>query len=197
VLLPGAKRVLYLDAVKAGHFDVRAAEKIEGYVGKSQRWKEKKGASVSSDFPVGKLFLLAAGACLTVLVLWALIRQPEPSKKPEEAPGAAKIQADRLLKLLRSKDYDQAYGALSPSMGVSREGFAKTLMDWAEDDKNRWDLHHRVTQGESKGVVVITGPPGSSDWRWTFSFDGSSWKLCDSYGGPIEPARAPAGSPSP
>lgn len=80
VLLPGGNRVLYLDAEKVGHFDVKAAEKIESYVQKSRRWAEKDAGQAPEPKPNLTLRLGVAllGGLAICLLLWALFGQPGP-----------------------------------------------------------------------------------------------------------------------
>lgn len=197
VLLPGGKRVLYLDAEKPGHFDLRAAEKIESYVQKSRRWAVKKAEPAQGPqlpalnlprLPLRPVIASLAVLAAVGLLLWTLVSQPSGEPQAEQKSAgkkSARAAADQLLSLLRTKQLDYAYNELAPEMTLTRDAFKRAVLDWCDSEKNRWELHNRVTQSETDGKVLITGPPGAPDWHWTFQWDGSSWKLKQADGGPF------------
>lgn len=183
LLLPGGKRVLYLDSDKAGHFDVKAAEKIEFYVQKSRRWADEKAGPAAGSRPSFDLALRASAAILLMLVvLGALVSRLGSGPRPE---GTARAAAENLLTQMRSKNFEEAYQAISPTMGLSRDAFAQALVIWDKDERNHTDLQYRTARSEADGVVLITGSSEAVEWRWTFVQEGSAWKLERADGGPL------------
>lgn len=200
LLLPGGKRVLYLDGERPGMFDPQGADQIDSHV---QSWVEEapppKPRARPSRAPVSPRIIRALVGLAAVWLLVGLIFRPAgPAPAPVASPApppSASQTANEFIALLRLKQFAPAHELLSERARghFSLEAFQAVQLAYLEDPERRWDLQYRRAEpGPSEEVVQVVGPPGAPSWSWVFVREQDRWRIDQLEGGPV---TVPDGSP--
>ncbi len=203
LLLPGGKRVLYLDGERPGMFDPQGADQIESHV---QSWVEEaprppEPRARPSRTPVNPRIIRALVGLSAVWLLVGLIFRPAgpaPARVAAPAPPPSASQtANEFIALVRLKQFTPARDLLSSRarLQLAPQAFEAAQMAYLEDADRRWDLQYRRAEPQpSEGIVQVVGPKGSEPWSWTLVREEGRWRLDRFEGGPVS---VPDGSPPP
>lgn len=148
--------------------------------------------------------VLAVVAIVGFVLVTLVVSPPGTGPAATPTPGAPVLvttaQAEpavvvaSYLRLLRSREYTQAWGFLGPSLQkrVPLQQYVTQARGWFSDELRRWNFQHRrIVPGERRETIAILylepGPQAKDKdrWTWTLQKTDTGWKLTDLKGGPV------------